>query len=70
MLSQAHMWCRVNPAILLVVENRVDCPLLYLGPLTVSPGLVREQIKADVRVCAILTAAKQVPVENRHPWLV
>lgn len=46
----------INRVISLVIEHGVDRPLLDVRLLAVSPGLVREQIHADVRVCAILTA--------------
>lgn len=55
----------MNPVILLVIEDRVDRPLLDMCLLAVSPRLVREQIQADIRVCAILTAGEQVPVGTR-----
>lgn len=48
--------CGMNRVISLLLEHGVDCPLLDVCLLAVSPGLVREQIHADVRVCAILTA--------------
>lgn len=48
--------CGMNCVISLVIEHGVDCPLLDVRLLAVSPGLVREQIHADVRVCAIFTA--------------
>lgn len=43
---------------LLVIEGRIDGPLFDMCLLAVSPGLVREQIQADVRVCAIFTAGE------------
>lgn len=50
--------CVMNPKSLLVIEDRIDCPLLGLRPLAMYPGLVREEIQADIRVCAILTGAE------------
>ena len=54
----------MNPVSLLVIEDRIDCPLLDLCPLAVNPGLVREKIQADIRVCASLTEAEYVPAGN------
>lgn len=50
---------------LLVIELRVDRPLLHVRLLAVPPGLVREQIQADVRVRAFVAAREKVPVGNR-----
>lgn len=50
----------------LVVEDGVERPLLHLGLLAVPPGLVGQQVQADVRVCAVFTAREQVPAEGRE----
>lgn len=55
--------CRLNLSLLLV-EDGVDRPLLHMCLLAMSPGLIWEQIKADVRVCAVLAAGEEVPVEH------
>lgn len=53
----------------LLVEGRVDRPPLHMGLFAMSPGLIWEQVKAGVRVCAVLTAGEQVPVEHsQEPW--
>lgn len=53
----------------LLVEDRVDRPLLHMGLFAMSPGLIWEQVKAGVRVCAVLAAGEQVPVEHsQKPW--
>lgn len=49
----------------LVVEDGVERPLLHMGLLAVPPGLVGQQVQADVRVCAVFTAREQVPAKGR-----
>lgn len=43
---------------LLVIEGGIDCLPFDVCFLAVSPGVVREQIQADVRVCASFTEAE------------
>lgn len=49
----------------LVVEVGVDRPFLHVGLLAVPPGLVGQQVQADVRVGAVFTAREQVPASGR-----
>lgn len=51
---------------LLVIEERIDRPLLDMCPLAVYPGLVGEKIQADIRVCAVVTEAEYIPAGNRY----
>lgn len=62
-ISNKNVWCRLNVTLLLV-EDRVDRPLLHMCLFAMSPGLIWEQIKASIRVCAVLTAGEQIPVEH------
>lgn len=57
--------CRWSTSILLLVEDGVDRPLLHMRLFAMSPGLIWEQIKAGVRVRAVLAAGEQVPAGNR-----
>lgn len=54
---------------LLFIEDGIDHPLLDMRLLTMLPGLVGEEIQADIRVCAVLTAGQQVPVWERPRYL-
>lgn len=62
-ISSKNSQCRFNLTSLLT-EDRVDSALLDMCLLAMSPGLIGEQIKADIRVCTVLTAGEQVPVEH------
>lgn len=57
--------CSMKAVGLLLIEDGIDRPLLDMCPLAVYPGLVREQIQADIRVCAIVAEAEYVPAGNR-----
>ena len=63
MSTNKMAWCRLNVTLLLI-EDRVDRPLLHLCLFAMSPGLIWQQIKADIRVCAVLTAGEEVPGEH------
>lgn len=56
--------CGTKAVVSLVVEDGVDRPLLHVGLLAVPPGLVGQQVQADVRVCAVFTAREQVPASG------
>ena len=56
------MW---SLAVLLLIERGVDVPLLHLRPHAVPPGLVRQQVQADVGISAVLIARDQVSSPNR-----
>lgn len=62
-ISNQNVCCRLNGTLLLV-EDRVDRPLLHMCLFAMSPGLIWEQIKAGIRVCAVLAAGEQVPAEH------
>lgn len=59
----------MNQVSVLFIEDRISCPLLDMRLLTMLPGLVGEEIQADIRVCAVLTAGQQVPVWERPRYL-
>lgn len=60
-----HCDCGMKPVVSLVIEDGVDRPLLHVGLLPVPPGLVGQQVQADVRVCAIFVAREQVPASGK-----
>lgn len=51
----------MKPFVSLVVEDWVDHSLLHVGLFAMPPALIGQQVQADVRVCAIFAAWKQVP---------